>query len=250
MRAFSVGGFAAVLLLLGSQAVAPARAAEDVAAVLQGQAQDLFDAISSGKGEVWDRLLDADARITAEDGSVSTKAEMVAQVKPLPEGVSGTITVTDFQATVHGSVAIATYVTDEHEQYHGHSLHCHYRSTDTWVRSPAGWRLLASQVLALRTDPPAIELAPEQVASYLGRYNLAPGIDYEIRLVDGALQGQRSGRPAETLRVEAPDVLFVPGSPRYRKIFHRDAAGKVTGFAERREAWDLDWSRVGDRTGG
>jgi len=39
-------------------------------------------------------------------------------------------------------------------------------------------------------------------------------------------------------------MLFVPGKPRYRKVFQRDSQGRVTGFAERREAWDLDWTRV------
>jgi hypothetical protein len=43
--------------------------------------------------------------------------------------------------------------------------------------------------------------------------------------------------------VEATDVLFVPGRPRYRYIFLRDAAGKITGLAQRREAWDLVWKR-------
>jgi hypothetical protein len=40
------------------------------------------------------------------------------------------------------------------------------------------------------------------------------------------------------------DVLFVAGQPGYRRLFRRGADGRVTGFAERREAWDLDWERV------
>jgi hypothetical protein len=36
-----------------------------------------------------------------------------------------------------------------------------------------------------------------------------------------------------------PHVLFVPGRLRYRKVFRRDASGRVVDFAERREAWDL-----------
>jgi hypothetical protein len=59
----------------------------------------------------------------------------------------------------------------------------------------------------------------------------------------GALEGQQTGRKPEELRVEATDVLFVPGRPRYRYIFLRDAAGKITGLAQRREAWDLVWKR-------
>lgn len=222
----------------------PAQAAEDVAGVLRRQTQEMLDAIATGKAAVWERYLDENALYTAEDGAVSTKAQMVEQMKPLPEGVSGTIKVMDFKATVHGTVAIASYVSDEHEDYHGHKLHCQYRSTDTWLKTPAGWRLIAGQVLALRTDPPAIQLTRQQMEQYVGRYALTPGIIYEIRLKDGALEGQQTGRKAEPLRAEAADVLFVPGKTRYRKIFQRGSDGRVTGFAERREAWDLEWKRV------
>jgi len=31
---------------------------------------------------------------------------------------------------------------------------------------------------------------------------------------------------------------------RYRYVFRRDSSGAVSGFAERREAWDLPWTRL------
>jgi uncharacterized protein DUF4440 len=222
----------------------PARAAEDVAALLQRQTQELIDAITTGTPAVWERYLDEKAIYTAEDGTVYSKAQMAEQTKPLPAGVSGNIKVTDFKAVVHGPVAVASYINDEDEDYHGHKLHCQYRTTDTWLKTPAGWRLIAGQVLALRTDPPAVPLAAKQREEYCGRYALTPEITYEIRCAAGGLEGQQSGRAAEPLRAEAPDVLFVPGKPRYRKIFHRGPDGRITGFAERREAWDLDWKRL------
>jgi len=169
---------------------------------------------------------------------------MLKDIRPLPAGVSGRIRVTDFHAIVHGQTAIATYVDDEDETYHGHALHCQYRITDTWMKGAAGWRLIASQVLALRTDPPAVQLPAADLEAYAGTYALAPEITYEIRLKDGKLEGQRNGRDAEPLLVEAPDLLFVPVSPRYRKLMQRDAAGHVTAMIERREAWDLPWTRV------
>jgi len=221
-----------------------AQPAEDVTEVLRRQTQEMVDAITDGKAEVWNRYLDPQAIYTTEDGTLQTKAQMVEGIKPLPEGVSGDIKVTDFKAAVHGQAAVATYVLDEHETYHGHKLHCQYRTTDTWLKTPAGWRLIAAQVLALRTDPPAVQITPRQMEQYVGRYALTPEIAYEIRLKDGALEGQQTGRKAEPLRAEAADVLFVPGKPRYRKIFHRGSDGHVTGFAERREAWDLEWKRM------
>lgn len=231
----------AALVLLPLQS--PAQPSEDVSALLQRQTQEMVDAVTAGQAAVWDRYLDDKAVYTAEDGSVSTKAQMVEQLKPLPEGVSGNLKVIDFKATVHESVAITNYVIDEDEVYHGHKLHCQYRNTDTWLKTPTGWRLIAAQALALRTDPPAVPLTPQQMEQYVGSYALTPTISYEIRLKDGGLEGQQTGRKAEPLKAEAPDVLFVPGKPRYRKIFQRGPDGHVTRFVERREAWDLDWTR-------
>jgi hypothetical protein len=219
-------------------------ASNDVAAILQRQTQELFDALVPGRASVWDQYLDPDVTITSEDGELLHKSQMVSQIKPFPKGISGNIKVIDFQATVHGAIAVATHVEDEFENYYGHPLHCQYRTTDTWVQTSAGWRLLASEVLALRTDPPSIELTAKQAEAYLGRYSLSPEISYEIRMRDGQLEGQQTGRKPEVLRAEVADVLFVPGKPRYRKIIQRDSAGRITGIAERREAWDILWTRV------
>jgi ketosteroid isomerase-like protein len=230
----------ASLLAIGS----PAVAAESVPDILRRQTQELVDAIGAGSAEVWDRYLDEGVRYVDETGKVLTKKQMVEGTKRLPEGVSGTIRVTEFDAAVHGDVAVATYVDDENEDFHGHKLHCKYRTTDTWLKTAKGWRLIAAQVLAIRSDPPAVPLAASLRAEYCGRYALTPEIAYEIRCNGDGLEGRETGRKAEELRAEAPDVLFVPGRPRYRYVFLRDAAGKIIGLAQRREAWDLVWKRA------
>ncbi len=235
--------FSRTILLGLFVALAAQARAEDLRAVLKRQTQELADAVGAGSVAVWDKYLDSQVLFVDESGAVATKKEMLDQLKPLPEGVSGSITVMDFTVADHGDVAATTYVEDEHESDHGHALHCQYRATDTWKKSAEGWRLISSQVMALRTDPPAITLPAAALENYCGRYALTPTIAYEIRLEAGALEGQQTGRKPEELRVEAPDVLFVPGRPRYRYIFLRDAAGKITGLAQRREAWDLVWKR-------
>lgn len=216
----------------------------DPSNLLLGYTQQLLDAVTTGSPSTWETYLDPAMRYTTEDGAVLTRGELVAQIKGLPPGVSGSLKATDFKVTRHGSVAVATYVADEHENYHGHRLHCQYRTTDTWLQTADGWHLIASQVLALRTDPPAVSLTPRQMAEYVGRYQLTPEIVYEIRREGDRLVGQETGRKPETLRAEAPDVLFVPGRPRYRRVFQRDTGNRITAFAERREAWDLVWTRA------
>jgi Domain of unknown function (DUF4440) len=243
-------------LAIGALAGSPAHAAEregkgrasepsgrSVEEALQANTQALMDAVTAGDAGVWNRLLDAHVTYVDENGSVLDRKALVDGIKPLPAGVSGAIRVTEFHATVHGDVAVTTHVDDEHETFHGHELHCQYRTTDTWQRTPGGWHLVGGQVLALRTDPPALDVDPDDLEAYTGRYTLAPDVAYEIRLTDHGLEGRQTGKKPEPLKVETGDVLFVPGKPRYRKVFLRDDDGDITGFAERREAWDLVFTK-------
>jgi ketosteroid isomerase-like protein len=230
--------------LLALLLLQPPPSGESVPALLQRQSQELFDALGSGKSDVWEKYLDPDVRYVDESGAVANKKQMVDDVRPFPAGISGTIGILNYDAVVKGDVAIATYVNDENEDYHGAKLHCQYRTTETWVKRPDGWRLIGAQVLALRTDPPAIALSAERRREYAGRYALTPELVYEIRAHGDALLGQQTGRKPEALEAEAPDVLFVPGKPRYRYVFLRDAQGRITGLAQRREAWDIVWKRV------
>ncbi len=235
----------ALALAFGPWIGARTRAEASVPDLLRRQTQELIDGIGAGSPAVWDKYLDAEARYVDESGTVLTKKQMVGDIRPLPEGVSGNIQVTQFEAVVHGDVAVTTYVNDENEDYHGHKIHCQYRTTETWKKGPDGWRLLAGQVLALRTDPPAVTLPESLLVEYVGRYALTPSIDYEIRLKGDALEGQQTGRGPEALSAEAPDVFFVPGRPRYRYVFQRGTDGRITGLAQRREAWDIVWKRAG-----
>jgi hypothetical protein len=58
------------------------------------------------------------------------------------------------------------------------------------------------------------------------------------------MTAQRGSR-IRTSQRSVRDVLFVPGHPHHRKVFRRDPAGRIVDFAERREAWDLVWTRAG-----
>jgi len=232
------------LSLLAWILAASPQPAESVPALLRRQSQELADALGTGAAAAWEKYLDPDVRYVDETGEIQRKKALVDDVRPFPPGISGSIRILDYDAAVHGDTAFATYVNDENEDYHGAKLHCQYRTTETWVKRPEGWRLIGAQVLAMRTDPPAVALAAERRREYAGRYALTSELAYEIRVDGDALQGQQTGRKPETLEAEAPDVLFVPGKPRYRYVLLRDAQGRITGLAQRREAWDIVWKRI------
>jgi hypothetical protein len=233
-----------LFFITAAAASAPAvafAAADDDIATVQRQAQELNDAVTYGRADVWARYMHDDGVYTDEDGTRSTKAEIVAQIGPLPAGISGVLTTQDFLAKRTGDVLVTTYVIDEHENYHGAALHCQYRNTVTWMRASGVWQILALQTIALRADPPEITLA--QVDDYVGTYRLSGDVAYTVTRTADGLAGQQTGGRARPLKAEVRDMFFNPGRPRYRFIFMRDAGGHIDGMIERREAWDIVFRR-------
>lgn len=218
--------------------------ATELSTLLRSHTQQLLDAIAAGNRAPWQRFVAENVVFLAEDGSRKSKADLINEIRVLPPEIWGRIRVTGYDVVRHDRVAVATYIADEDEGYYGQVIHARYRSTDTWLFSNGAWQMIASQVLALRDDPPAIELAPPALDAYVGRYSLTQSVTYTITRDGTSLKGERTGRKEEALKVEVADVLFVPGQPRLRKIFKRDQAGRITGFVERRETWDIAWQRV------
>ena len=180
-----------------------------------------------------------------EDNEVKTKEQLLAELKPLPAGYSGKIKITEFQLREFGAIAVATHVQAETEIIEGHTLHAKYRTTDTWRKSGAGWRIIAiaSQVMAVPKDPPGIAIAPAALARYAGIYAISVATTMRIRAQEGQLIAERPGRPPQIWLAEASDVFFTPGHPRSRHIFVRGTDGLVHAIADRREGEDLLWTR-------
>lgn len=224
---------------------APAAATDDARDIIARQIQEMNDAVGSGAAAVWEKYLDANAVYVAEDGSISNKADMVKQITPLPPGISGTIKVEVMQFHRDGDVAAIVVRQHETENYFGQTLHAEYLATNVWRRRAGAWKLIAAQVLAENQDPRAMDMPLARLQDFAGTYHLNGGtLDYSIVLKDGKVMGNRTGRDPVQLNAEAPDVLFVAGQPRIRKIFLRDANGRVTGFVDRREGRDVVWTKT------
>jgi hypothetical protein len=227
-----------------SIAAAPSVTAATTSAVLQRATQSLADAIAPGERAVWEHYTDPAFTYVTEDNEVKSRAQVLADLKPLPPGYSGWIVVEEFRCTDFGPFAVTTYVMSEHETVEGHELHARYRGSDTWRATQSGWRLVAGQVYAIPQDPPRAELAAAQLAEYEGLYSLSAATRQTIRRDGDHLVAERPGRAPQLLLPESGDVFFTPGRPRTRRIFIRSPAGHVSGFADRREGTDLVWTRV------
>jgi Domain of unknown function (DUF4440) len=233
--------FAALVVLL---LLSPRARADDHALIL-GYMQAMSDAIAPGHAAVWDKYLDANAILAEEDDTYKGKADMLKEIVPLPKGLSGTIRVELLSYHEDDGVAVALFRQNETEHYFGQTIYAKYLINTTWRKRADGWKLIASQVLAEKIDPPAISLPAKQLAQYVGKYQLKDSsATYSLQLVDGRLIGTRDARKPATWNAEASDVFFLSGDPRIRKIFQRDASGKIIGFIERRESWDVVWLKI------
>jgi len=225
--------------------VGAASAFADDRAVITRYEQEMVDAVATGSVAVWDKYLDPQVIYAEEDGSYKGKAAMLKEIQPLPKGLGGEIKAELLSYAEDGDTAVALFRQKEVEHYFGQTIHASYLTNTVWKKRADGWKQVAGQVLAERTDPPAVTLPADKLAQYAGTYRLK---DSEptctLVVTEGKLTGARNGRKAAEWKAETPDVFFIPGDPRIRKIFVRDASGKITGFVERRETWDIVWLKT------
>lgn len=236
-----------ILALLAALAIQVPGAAEQttdqIAKLLRAKDQTLLDAIAPGDRKAWEAALAADAVYIDENGSVMTRDEFLKQLDPLPAGASGSLQITSYSVRVSGDLATVIHVDDEQENYHGEKLLAHYLTTETWRNEAGAWKLHMVHAYAMLKDPPAISLPNDVLQQYVGRYLAGNDLVYVIEWDGKQLLGGREGGTMTPLLVEVRDVFFVAGQPRIRKIFQRDSEGRISGFVDRRESWDLVWRR-------
>jgi hypothetical protein len=232
-----------VSLLIALVLQLPSNAQDKTTELLRAKDQALLDAIAPGERKVWDQALAGDAVYIDENGTIMDRAEFLKQIEPLPPGASGSLKITSYSARISGDLATVVHTDDEQENYHGQMLSSRYLMTETWRREAGEWKLYLVHAYAVLKDPPAISLSSQELQQYVGRYAVGPDLVYLIQWDGKQLVGGRQGRPMKPLQVEVRDVFFISGQPRVRKIFQRDANGKITGFVDRREGEDLVWRR-------
>lgn len=213
-----------------------------VAQVLRAEDQALLNAIAPGNVKVWDDALAPDAVYIDENGAIMDRASFLKQLTPLPAGASGTLVITSYQASEHGDVVTVIHTDDETENYHGQTLKARYLTSETWQKYGSDWKLRQAHVYAILHDPPAIRLNTKDLDEYAGTYT-AGDLEQTVQRDGDHLVSTRADRPDVAWSAEVRDVFFISGQPRIRKIFQRDANGRIIGFVDRRESWDLVWKK-------
>ena len=239
----------ALALLLGGAAAAPQDAAGDAALsmLLQQQTQAFSEAGQKGDAATMDRMLDPTLVFTNEAGVISTKKDLVEGASPPPAGtVVPGITVT--QWSLHRQredLATATFVDVVTHVFGAQTLTLKFQSTETWIRRPDGWKMVASQTMNVQAPPAPVALPAAVLNDYVGLYELSPAYHVAISRAKDGLVASTNGGTELPLQAELKDVLFTPAAPNVRRIFQRDAAGHIQGYISRRDGVDVVLKKIG-----
>jgi ketosteroid isomerase-like protein len=236
MRQGCMQGFVLVAALAVTCGV---RAAENDIATITRLSQAFSDASASGNAKALDKLLDANVVFMGEDGTLSSKHDIVAGASPPPKGMSSTLVQSDFHVALHGDVAVTSFTDHATFAIYGQTAHDSFRSTEVWLKEHGDWKMVSSQTIEVPIEPPHIRLPTGELNQYVGAYQLAAGHAMRIeRQGDGLVIIGRDNKPLPLL-AEARDVMFRKGSPRERFVFDRNAEGRIAGFDVRRAGHDL-----------
>jgi ketosteroid isomerase-like protein len=235
--------FQSLVCMLALNIAASAFAAGNDAATLKHQSQEFSDASARGDAKVLDKYLDDNVVFMDESGTISTKHDIVSGAAPPTEGIDNKLVQSDFAVSLHGDVAVTSFTDNSTVNVYGQASNARYRSIEVWLKKGGRWKMISSQTLALPDDPPAVQLTAAAIDQYAGTYDAGPKLVVKIERQGEGLVSTTNGGKITALLVEALDVLFTPGQPRIRRIFERDANGKITGFNARREGHDLHFDR-------
>ena len=232
-----------MILSLALAAALASASAADVSALLLHRTQAFSDAGQQGKGSTMARYLDDAVVFFNEGGDRAAKADLAQDGSPAP-GADRTITTTDWDCTLHGDVAVTSFVDVVEQGPAGQRQRSRFRSVETWLKEDGDWKMIGSETLALSEDPPAVALDAHTLDEYAGVYEAAPGTRFTLTHRGDDLVASLNDGAESVQKAQARDIVFTPGRGTTPKVFQRDAAGKVTGFVYLRGGSSLTFRRV------
>jgi Domain of unknown function (DUF4440) len=167
---------------------------------------------------------------SGDNGSVLTKAQLMASVGKLPTEYDYSTNPRDYVVHVYGDTAVLNLRYTNHEQFTDSDIISEIRMTETYIKQNGSWLLIARQWAKIPTNfrkPVAVDTSIYK--DYVGQYEWRPLDNVEtISVKDGKLWTQ-SGKDVEEYLPLGADLFFLKTELGIDK-FTRDAQGHVTGY--------------------
>jgi hypothetical protein len=205
--------------------------------------QKLLDAITKGDRKPWEEATDPSWVLTDEEGRVWGRDRFLDELRPMPAGLTGDLSVQDLTVQPLENVAVVRFLANEWQTVFGQRLSTRYRVTDTFRREGPGWKMVASHVSVIADDPPAQEVSKDEWPRYVGTYRLLPdGWTFTVELRDGLLWGGRDPKKLRQFIPLAPNAFVLTGSlGEWIFVTDKGAVAHVLNF---RKFEPLVWTRV------
>jgi hypothetical protein len=172
----------------------------------------------NGDKAAYDRIVADDATLADESAVSRSKAQDRSLLPPAP--VPGATAVNeDVQVRLYGETAVVTgrIVTKA-----GFTS----RFTDTWLKRKGDWQVVARHYSRVPVERKAIKLDAKIYDTYVGEYELAPGLALGVFKEGESLFGQAAGQPKFELHPES-EVVFFLNEPPALFLFIRNDKGQV-----------------------
>jgi len=210
-----------------------------IATFLEQQTLAFHDARRHQDKTAMQHFVADEALFINEDGSVTGSGDTRRDTSDVTlKGNSSAITVTDWVLHYSGDVAVASFVGEQTGDSGNPALSHKFLSVETWIKSNAAWKLIASQSIPLYADSPAVILSSSALNEYVGTYTGGTGLSVVISLDGSKLTASSNGGKAVAYEAEGRDLFFTPGlppgTPRSRIIFQRDKSGHIAGYVTSR----------------
>lgn len=175
----------------------------------------------SGDKQTYDRIVAEDFVGTDESAVIRSKADDRALL-PAAKVKGGSAINEDVRVRVYGNFAIVTgrivtkFTAGER-----------VIASDTWAKRSDGWRVSARHYSRYPLDRTAVNTDSAALSEFGGKYEIAPGVLYEVSIEDGKIFGAAVGQPKLELFAES-EFAFFTRTPAALYLFIRDRSGKVS----------------------
>lgn len=214
---------------------------QDICGFLLEQTQAFSDAGQRGDGAAMGKMLDPNVIFFNETGDKAIRADMAGATPPPAGTPIHTITTTDWDCRVYGSVAVTSFVDVLDPRS---PTETKFRSVETWRKAGGGWMMIGSETLTMPQDPDAVVLEPKTLDEYAGSYEAA-NMKFTFVHQGGELVASLNGAAGSAQKAQSRDILFTPGHGSTPKVFQRGDDGKITGFIYLRGKNSIVFKRVG-----
>ena len=198
-----------------------------------------------GDKTTFDRIVADDFTGTDESAVLRNKSQERELVQAPPSAaIKVSLTNEDVQVRLYGDTAIVTgRIVQKAERPGQESFGFQSRFTDAFVKRRGHWQVVARHYSRIPQGRTAVKVDPNIFDDYVGEYEIAPGVVFQVSKEGDRLMSQTTGQPKAELFPESEIGFFINGIPA-QFIFIRDEKGEIARVIVLQDGRTISMKRI------